>query len=373
LSTFLLAIAASRIIPHKLAFPAVALIYSLSSFVSIWDHTLLSDSFATSFLIISFYLLTEFTLRNQMRYLLMAGFWLTWSIFIRQIGILFIPVFPIIWWAWRKDSFKSFVKHGLLFITPFIVFISLWTYRNYEKEKVFVPLIKPIADCWTSYTPQFMKITQLLITWGEDAQYWIAGSSAEWFNKPVAQIQAYPFRTSLNTTKCNADSILQLQQLYVAFKNAEDTLLRKNLGDDILEKCDLMISTYKTERPADYYFTNRLKMMWDFLFPTRLDNTPGPAFSQMNIVQKGVKIGYYILLILVNIAGLLATIYALYRKHWHMLVVAIIPWILIITLAGIMGYIEQRYLVPAYPFFIILLVYFIAEILTAARKRKVLT
>jgi hypothetical protein len=56
-----------------------------------------------------------------------------------------------------------------------------------------------------------------------------------------------------------------------------------------------------------------------------------------------------------------------------MLVVAIIPWILIITLAGIMGYIEQRYLVPAYPFFIILLVYFIAEILTAARKRKVLT
>jgi hypothetical protein len=75
----------------------------------------------------------------------------------------------------------------------------------------------------------------------------------------------------------------------------------------------------------------------------------------------------------VNIAGLLATIYALYRKHWHMLVVAIIPWILIITLAGIMGYIEQRYLVPAYPFFIILLVYFIAEILTAARKRKVLT
>ncbi|MES1182121.1 MAG: glycosyltransferase family 39 protein, partial [Flavobacterium sp.] len=77
LSVLLLAIVASRLIAHKRAFPVVALLYALSSFVSIWDHTILSDSFSASFLIIALYFLTEFVIRNHWKYLLLAGFWLT--------------------------------------------------------------------------------------------------------------------------------------------------------------------------------------------------------------------------------------------------------------------------------------------------------
>jgi Dolichyl-phosphate-mannose-protein mannosyltransferase len=371
LSTFLLAIIAARIIPHRLAFPLTALLYACSSFVSIWDHTLLSDSFATSFLIISFYFLIEFVSGKHWRYLLYAGFWLTWSIFIRQIGILFLPVFPLIWWVWRRDTFISVIKNGLIFIAPFVLFISLWTYRNYRKENVFVPMIKPIADCWTSYTPQFMKINELLIVWGEDVQYWISGSPSEWFNKPVAQQSVYPFRSSLYTSVCNSDTILNLQHKYLLFKTTQDTTIKTQLGDEILKQCDEIIATYKSEKPFGYFVVNRLKMAKDFIFPSRLDNTPGPAFSEMNILQKLVKLGYYFLLLLVNISGVVATIYILISKDWKMFTIALIPWSLIFVLACVMGYIEQRYLVPAYPFFMLLMVYLLMNVITRPKIKSV--
>jgi hypothetical protein len=352
-SVLFLAIIASRLIPHRRAFEVTALAYALSSFVSVWDHTLLSDSFATSALIISCFFLTEYCTKRRAIYLLLSGFWLTWAIFTRQIIIIFLPVLPLLWWVWSKESFGSFLRGTFVFASPFALLMTAWTIRNYQLEKTFIPLIKPIASCWTTYTPQFMKINEMLIVYGEDVQYWIVGSPAEWFGSQKKQPQCYPFRSDVNTTICNADSIVELQHLYVDFRISADSLKKQEAGALIMSRTTAMIEAYKREHAFSYYVTNRLRMMRDFVLPPRLDNTPGPAFGEMNIVQKAVKLGYYALLLLVNILGICGAIYALLKRNGAMILWAFMPVLMIIVLAGVMGYIEQRYLVPAYPLLLV--------------------
>jgi hypothetical protein len=357
LSVFLLAIVASRMFSHRWAFPLTAIFYACSSFVSIWDHTLLSDSFAASSLIISIYFLSEYAVKKHWKYLVLAGFWLTWSIFTRQIVVLFLPLYPLLLWAWLKDGLLPLIRRLVFFATPFALLMGFWIYRNYQEERKFIPLIKPTAECWTIYTPQFMKINELIIAWGEDVQYWIKGTPAEWFGKLEKQKECYQFRSEVGTKAFNNDSIILLQHRYVDFRTTNDTVMKNRIGDEILRQCDNMLTAYKAERAFSYYFTNRVRMMKDFVFPLRLDNTPGPAFEKMNPLQKLVKLGYYGLLLWVNLLGVAAVIVALLKGNRAMIVWSLMPISLIVILAGMMGYIEQRYLVPVYPLFLIMGVY----------------
>jgi hypothetical protein len=359
ISTVLLAIVASRIIPHKMAFPATALTYAASSFVSVWDHTMLSDSFAASSMIFALYYLSEYCTKDRIRYLVLAGCWLTWSVFTRQIIILFLPVFPLLWWVWRKDPLRVVIKNAFVFSIPVIILFGCWIIRNYKEEGVFIPLIKPIAKCWTTYTPQFMKINELLIAWGEDVQYWIKGTPAEWFGSLSKQQKVYEFRSEVNTGEFNADSILVLQHRYVDFRLTNDTLEKKKLGEHILRQTSAMLEAYKSEHKTDYLFFNRIRLIKDFLFPLRLDNTPGPAFDKMNVFQKLFKIGYYVLLLFVNTLGILSILYAIVKRDKTLIVWLLMPVTMVVVLAGIMGFIEQRYLVPVYPLFLVSALYLI--------------
>jgi hypothetical protein len=115
---------------------------------------------------------------------------------------------------------------------------------------------------------------------------------------------------------------------------------------------------YRKERKLDFYVVNRFRQLRMFLFPTRLDNMPGPAFAQMNVLQKGVKLGYYALFVLINLFGVLATVFAFFKQGKNALFWLALPWSFIVPLAVLLGYTEQRYYVPVYPFMLVLAVWF---------------
>jgi hypothetical protein len=93
--------------------------------------------------------------------------------------------------------------------------------------------------------------------------------------------------------------------------------------------------------------------MKQFLFPARIDNIPGPVFAQMNIFQKGVKVGSYALLLTVNVLALILFIPVI-LKDWKGRWWLVSSWFLFVVLGGVLGFIEQRYLVPCYFFFTII-------------------
>lgn len=362
LSVLLLAIIASRIFPRRYVFELTASVYAISTFVSIWDHALMADSFSVSLLIFSVYCLIRYFEKEKLSLLFLAGFWLAWSIFLRQIAVVLLPAFCVFLVVWQTKSFRKHVLQFIILSTPVLLSIGIWTYRNYAKEHQFIPFIKPVADCYGAYTPPYLAVTSLLVTWGEDIQYWIPNTPAGWFNASTNQEQLFPRRRSLETSICTNDSIIKLQNTYAIFRTSKDLLERTRSAEYVLGKCELYQAAYKQEKWPDYYMLNRLKMFTEFVFPERLDNMPGPEFDKRSLIQKVEKVGYYLLLITINFFGVISTLWFFYKRRWKVLVFAAIPWSLIVMLSVIFGFIEQRYLVPVYPFFLVMGVGFLTEI-----------
>jgi hypothetical protein len=88
ISVYLFAEIAARLMHQWYAFYVAYFVYLISTFVSLWDVFLLTESFCVSALIISFYFLSSpsFTGRN----LLLSGLFLTWAIFLKPV------VFPVL-------------------------------------------------------------------------------------------------------------------------------------------------------------------------------------------------------------------------------------------------------------------------------------
>jgi hypothetical protein len=368
LSVLLLAIIAARIFPQRYVFEITAIIYALSTFVSIWDHTLMSDSFSTSFLIFSAFSLSSFLQHKHFKHLLLAGIWLAWAIFLRQITVILLPLYCLILFQNIKDGFGKYIVRCALLASPIVISVGAWTYRNYVKEHQFIPFIKPVADCYETYTPQFLAVNQLLLAWGEDIQYWIPNTPANWFVSAKKETQLFERSRSLETSSCTTDSIMALQHAYNTFRTTEDSLQKELSGTYVLTKTKVYRAEYINEKPLDFLVMNRLKMFKEFVFPSRLDNMPGPAFDKMSLLQKAIKLGYFALLLFVNALGVIASFYLLFKRRWKQLSFVAIAWSFVIVLAIVLGFIEQRYLVPSYPFFLIAAVGFVAELIQTTKS-----
>jgi hypothetical protein len=106
---------------------------------------------------------------------------------------------------------------------------------------------------------------------------------------------------------------------------------------------------------------NRLRHAQQLLVPLRIDNLPGPAFHEMNVFEKIIKIFYLVLFTVVVIGGMLVMVGLFFTRNnserwWWML-----PLGLVFALTMILGFVEQRYLVPVYPFMIVAVAFAISR------------
>jgi hypothetical protein len=145
----------------------------------------------------------------------------------------------------------------------------------------------------------------------------------------------------------------QLKEDYRRFYYELEGTQKDSLGNEILSRARKYKQVYAHEHPSDFYILNRFRLMKQFLFPARIDNIPGPAFAQMNFIQKGMKIGSFALLLMVNVLALVLFIPVILKDlkgRWWL----VSSWALFVVLGGVLGFIEQRYLVPCYFFFTII-------------------
>ena len=338
---------AGHLAQNKRAYYMAGIIYASSLLTAVWDPMLLSDSLGNSFLILAFYLAVRF--KNEMNWKLVfwASLFLTWSIFFRQIHVLFIPVLYFL--MLKKEVF---FKTSLLFAIPILLAFGSWTAYNYSKTNRFIPLVDSFSSCYGYMPEQLVAIRDLVIAWGEDCQPWVPNSASNYL---IAKdgCTSSPLNERHFTTAYGAAEMKQLKEDYHRFYYDLQGTQKDSLGNEILSRARKYKQVYAHEHPADHYILNRFRLMKQFLFPARIDNIPGPAFAQMNIIQKGVKVGSYALLLLVNALALVLFIPVILKdlkNRWWL----ITGWLLFFVLGGVLGFIEQRYLVPCYFFFTII-------------------
>ncbi len=365
ISVYLLSLLAYDIFGSTRAFLFTLIAYSLSTFVSVWDNNLLTDSFAASFAIIGFYLLyMSQQTANRSLVLIISSCFLTWAIFLRPINVLlyFVAFACIFVWKIKKETFISIAKQCMVFTTPLLVAISVWAGYNYTKTKRFIPLTASFGECFNALSPEHLEIRKLIIAMGEDFQPWAPHSAAEWFYTEKAnQKTHHPFTSSTYTTAFNLDSLILLKENYRLFSETKET--NKQIASSrIFNAVDRYLTSYKKEHAFDYYILNRIKLVTKFIFRTRLDDLPFPKLADMKLYQKLIKAGSLIALNLVNLFGLLSIIFLVIKRQWNIAVWGFLPLSFIIVLGAILGYIEQRYLVPCYPFMLLLINYLLPGI-----------
>jgi Dolichyl-phosphate-mannose-protein mannosyltransferase len=356
ISTLLLALLSVRVFKQRRAFMVTILFACITSFVSLRSIYLLSDSFCISALITSFYFLSTYFESQRKRWLIYAGVFLTWAIFLRQITLLSVPIMGIMIALHHRIAFKKIIIAGLLLATPLAISLGIWTMRNRITYGRTVVLVAPLDECMYNLTPELAAIRSLIIALGEDFQPWSKGGGAYWFfNQPVQDTGNSPFNESHYT---GAMKQVELDQLRADYRALADTGLSKTAYDSlqhsVIERSSIYVDSYKSEHGWNYHVGNKIQFAFKFLFPARIDDIPFPAVHQMNWLQKGIKAWSLVSLWLVHALAILVALWWLLMRRWDLLLWTLIPFSFIVVLSYL-GYIEQRYLATSFPFFLMLI------------------
>lgn len=366
ISVYVLALVAKMVFKKDRIFYITFFLYALSSFVTIWDHKGYADSFSTTFLIFSFYYLLRSKDKSRYTSLLLSGIFITWAVFIRPIVGIVIPIY-VLFYLFDLKNIKQTITSGLVFSLPVVLFLFLWAQRNYSQTGRIIILQGPLSECFPGLTPELLSIRDLIVSWGGDTQPWAKGSDGEWFLSKKGAA-AEPESKNIYTKAYNLDSLIKLREFFnLTFADSIPDADRNAFKNYVNTKTKLYVDSYRDEHGAKYHFTNKLLLIKRFMFPSRLDGLPFPKLSEMSLVQKAIKGGYLLLLLLVSVFGMIGTVISLSRKIF----LPVLPWAFILILSVGMGYVEQRYYIPVYTFFVILsavaLDYFLDVIF---RKRK---
>jgi hypothetical protein len=357
ITTYLLALFAYRIKPQRHIFLLVFFISAISSFVSVWNNYAVSDSFAVSTLILVFFFLQKFGEKQHLRDLIIAGLFLAWSIFFRPIHLLALPVFAIFLMRITLPFWKNLfglMRNGVILILPLTICIALWTWRNQVVYQKFIPLQDDPGVCYYNLQEYHIALRDNILAWGMDFQEWSLNTEFAWFLDANDQ-RPCPLPNRVFTTRFNADSLQVLKNNYQSALTAERNGLPtfEALRTEVIRQSDVFKDSYVNEKPMEYYGINRLRLLRLFLFSGRVDNLPLPARSEMSLFQFAFKSFYLLLLSGVIVCGLVGCCISLGRSFQSNRFLLVYPILHIVALGAVLGYAEQRYLTPAYPFLIV--------------------
>jgi Dolichyl-phosphate-mannose-protein mannosyltransferase len=350
LCTGLLALLTFRLFKQNRISWIVLVLYGISTFVSVRSNYVLSDSFCTSFLIVSLFFLAKFIDSKKIWHVMLTGFFLFWAFEMRPVILVVYPVFlslVVYHLGWRWHG----IKISLIFIAPIALGTLWWSYHNRQLHDRSIWLIAPVEECMTHYGPEAAAFRRFVIAIGHDFQPWSKGSAAEWFLKRGQGVSAaHPFVPSDFTPDYNLDTLRQLNADYKKIENGEVNSVEFNTT--LIERMHRCTDSYIEHNGLDYYLFNRLNFIGMFVFPSRIDDLPLPPRDQMNTMQLLMKIGSLVLLWFVHAMAIVGIGVACWRFGFRALLWAGVGGSSIVVL-GFLGFIEQRYLTTSYPISIV--------------------
>ncbi len=362
ISVVALAAAAYKLIASELAFKIVFFTYAISSFVTIWDHAAQSDSFSVSFMVFALYFLVKLKQKLHWKNALLFGLFFAWSVFHRPAHIVAFPLLFFFIFSIKGITlcaFRMAIYYSIIGILPFLIFDAIWVGYNFQKMKRVVFLQDEDRVCFQALADHHVATRNFVIGRGGDFKEWSLNTELAWIMDGDTASK-FSFNESYFTPKYGMDSLNTLKRYYTQSKDSAATEIERQAAISRVENLALnMNNDYKMERKLDYYFLNRIKLILLFAFSGTVENLPLPAKADMNVFEFGIKAFYVLLLHAVVLLFFFGFCYAIYSKDLGILAISSFPIILILIIGAFLGYAEQRYLTPVYPFMLVVAAYFV--------------
>ena len=351
----------------------VGIVLALSTYTAVFDFYLLTESFSTSTFVFALYCLWRG--RTTRWYLLPAGAFLTWVVFLRPFMGAFFGVFAL--WLllddWQRNSrinWRNMLAGLALLGLPLLLADGWWIARNYPIYHRPVPLQGDVmAGYNVPWSDAFLRY--YIGGWGGDAVFWTPDAPAHWFTPEVAATNALPaFPAYAYAPHYQLDSLRELRRLFLLTSDTtRPRALRTQVDAVLLPRIKAMSADYRAAHPWRFYVLAPLQLCRKFLFHNGAYRISRVPFAKASLLGKVVRSGYAALFLVVVVVGLLGTaLLAWQRRLWPLLVVAL-PVFIIVLFPVLLRSIEYRHFVPAYPFMAIAACYAILHMWRWLRQR----
>jgi hypothetical protein len=369
MSIYFLSLIALYILQKKQVFYITFGLYSLSSFCSYYDHLLLSESFATSFLILLVYALFRYKESSQLRYIYASAILFAFSVLLKPVSAGLAGVF-IFYIYYRKGIrlFHSGIQFNkqflpfLIFIGPLLLFECCWVTRNYHLFKKLIPLQ---YNAWLMETNEPVRdgmfhAYRWVAAVGGDMIYYRPNTLGAWLhNNKFADAQWMP-PASIYTSKYNYDSLLSTRKKFISYLNDTVSILNSDQASvktitgatNLNQKFDEYYTSYLEEKPFNYYVINRLILLKSFLYHSGSPQLPFKKFEELKkdhfafLLKISWSALYWVVIVFGGI-GLRFLVKICSAESMLMLFTIVY---LLLVFPFIIRVIEIRYLTLVYPF-----------------------
>lgn len=376
ISVYILAKISYLIFKKESYFYLTIVLYAISTFVSLYDHVLLTESFCTSSLIFSLYFLLKS--KQSANYLLLAGLFLTWCIFLKPV---MAPL--LIWFALyilikdgkiRLSISKYNWKQVLLFLIPFIMIDGAWIFRNYGLYKRIIPLTKSIY--YTGIEGSYLgSLFQFMNSYGGSIVNWEPGSDISFFlptpDYIKKKIKVTP-PSYIYTSKFNYDSLVVVKELISNIVNPKISKDKKRKNEiEVITKLNVYTKSIKDEKPFLFYVLSRVKVLKTFFVHSGTYNLFLKASFELNTLEWLFKVFYSLLYAIVIIGGCIGSFYLIIKgfKNIDYILISSIGIYIALVFPVLLKMDEFRYFVPGYPLFLLGCVYILISVSTKIIKK----
>ena len=373
LACYIIALIALNLFNNMLVFYLTYFLYLISSFVSVYTHYGSSEPFCTFFIILSVYYFVIFQKSTQKKHFFLTGFFICWAYFLRPaIGVL-IVLYPLIYIInngfFKLKSFKYVFRDILIYSSTFILFESVWIYRNFKVMNRFIPM-DITAENFAN--PQYRVQIQLCIAYGAEYLTDSKDNLLGWFHPSTRNdtelYNSNPFPPHCFTPDYNLDSLRLLRQYYWSSIDKDLSLdMKKKYATETVDKLNLYKKSYIKYHPFRYYVVNRFILLRKFLFVTQTYALPFEKHTLFQKLVRGVYWGINTFVIALGIVGITLSFYKKNKLAWSLSLLLLAH---IFVHAVILGYIEHRYLVTVFP---LLTIYSSYTVSLALAKNRFLT
>jgi len=362
-STWLLARTALLATGSRVMFLLVFFGYALASYVSVFDITVLSESFATSFLIIGFYFLARYRHKPKATDLLLSGAFITWVVFLKPAFVLvFVLALALMLFRAVSDRipFRRVALQALLLLLPFLVLDGLWIARNHQKYHGFYPFSRTLYYP-AYYTSVSYPVCEYVTGIGGSFAWWQPSAEIRWFGKGTREIfadrQPDELPAYIYTEDYNRDSLLVIREKFtrlIYHETPHATRARDSLY--LFARLPLYLESFRSHKPFHYYVVAPLRLAKRFLFHSGTYNLFARSFPELNWPEKLLKLFYsvfYITTVLLGLTGVFLSVVRFRRNTFITIACAGMVIYSIVLFPMVLRLDEFRYFVPSYPFLII--------------------
>jgi hypothetical protein len=371
ISSFALAYIARQAFNNKFIYWCTLLLYLSNTYLAVFDISILSESAAVSFAILSIYFIIIKGRKESNNFF--SGFMITCSVFLRPYMILMIPA--MLWYIHcKKDTsvnrLGNPILNFLIFLSPFFLCESAWIARNYNVTGKFIPFVSDL-HAQIDYPSGFKSLMSFVQSWGGDIVWW----------NPKAEIVAFMQNPSVTNVTNKYSSIDHLPKyIYTPAYNHDslnrikgllaiegDTSLSQSIRNQSGQEASLLLDDYQKSfvntKPIHYFIYAPLRLLSNFIFHSGTYNIASKPYYNMTIPEKFYKIFYSGLYIFTLFAGLMSIIYCLsFKRNSTIILIAYVGLLMIFLCPFILRRIEYRYFVLCYPFLTVFAAYFIWQI-----------